>query len=171
MQVADRILWVEVHNMRTSDNYMIKSNDCEFAYRYSRWKTSHKDELIYKVVFLLDKQFTPKLDYDAIKSYAGLDGASLSPRVSKFLRDWAVNWNCSDELIIYALEESNKTFSDANKLLKKWANSGIKTPDDVKDKEKKSLPKEIKKSYDTEKVGKSSVLDWARKFADGEENI
>ncbi len=109
--------------------------------------------------------------YDAIKSFAGLDGASLSPRVSKFLRDWAVNWNCSDELIIYALEESNKTFSDANKLLKKWANSGIKTPDDVKDKEKKSLPKEIKKSYDTEKVGKSSVLDWARKFADGEENI
>lgn len=69
MQVADRILWVEVHNMRTSDNYIIKCNDCEFAYRYSRWKTSHKDELIYKVVFLLDKQFTPKLDYAAIKSY------------------------------------------------------------------------------------------------------
>jgi UDP-N-acetylmuramate dehydrogenase len=69
MQVADRILWVEVHNMRTSDNYMIKCNDCEFAYRYSRWKTSHKEELIYKVVFLLDKQFTPKLDYAAIKSY------------------------------------------------------------------------------------------------------
>lgn len=109
--------------------------------------------------------------YDAIKVSAGLQNSPLSPRVSKFLRDWAVNWNCSEELMIYALEESNKTLSDANKLLKKWANSGIKTPDEVKEKAKKSLPKEVRKSYDTEKVGRSSVLDWARKFADGEENI
>jgi UDP-N-acetylmuramate dehydrogenase len=69
MQVADRILWVEVHNMKTSDNYRIMNNDCEFAYRYSRWKTSHKEELIYKVVFLLDKQFQANLDYAAIKTY------------------------------------------------------------------------------------------------------
>ncbi len=69
MQVADRILWVEVHNMKTSDNYRIMNRDCEFDYRYSRWKTSHKEELIYKVVFLLDKQYQPKLDYAAIKSY------------------------------------------------------------------------------------------------------
>lgn len=69
MQVADRILWVEVHNMKTSDNYRIMNADCEFDYRFSRWKTSHKEELIYKVVFLLDKIFQPKLDYAAIKSY------------------------------------------------------------------------------------------------------
>jgi UDP-N-acetylmuramate dehydrogenase len=69
MQVADRILWVEVHNMKTSDNYRIMNRDCEFGYRYSRWKTSHKEELIYKVVFLLDRQYQPKLDYAAIKSY------------------------------------------------------------------------------------------------------
>ena len=69
MQVADRILWVEVHNMKTSDNYRIRNADCEFDYRFSRWKTSHKEELIYKVVFLLDKVFQPKLDYVAIKSY------------------------------------------------------------------------------------------------------
>lgn len=69
MQVADRILWVEVHNMKTSDNYRIMNKDCEFAYRYSRWKTSHKDELIYKVAFLLDKKFQAKTDYSAIKNY------------------------------------------------------------------------------------------------------
>lgn len=69
MQVADRILWVEVHNMKTSDNYRIMNKDCEFDYRFSRWKTSHKEELIYKVVFLLDKAFQPKLDYAAIRSY------------------------------------------------------------------------------------------------------
>ena len=109
--------------------------------------------------------------YEQIKGEAGLEGSSLSPRVSKYLREWAVNWNCSGELIAYALKESNKTFSDANKLLKKWANSGITTPEEAMEKAKKTLPKEVKKSYDTEKVGKSSVLDWARKFADGEENI
>ena len=69
MQVADRILWVEVHNMKTSDNYRIMNKDCEFDYRFSRWKTSRKEELIYKVVFLLDKAFQPKLDYAAIRSY------------------------------------------------------------------------------------------------------
>jgi UDP-N-acetylmuramate dehydrogenase len=69
MQVSDRILWVEVHNMKTSDNYRIMNADCEFDYRYSRWKTSHKEELIYKVVFLLDKVFQPQLDYAAIRSY------------------------------------------------------------------------------------------------------
>ena len=68
-QVADRILWVEVHNMKTSDNYRIMNADCEFDYRFSRWKTSHKEELIYKVVFLLDKVFRPQLDYAAIRSY------------------------------------------------------------------------------------------------------
>jgi DNA replication protein DnaD len=109
--------------------------------------------------------------YEQIKGEAGLEGSSLSPRVAKYLREWAVNWNCSGELIAYALKESNKTFSDANKLLKKWANSGITTPEEAMEKAKKTLPKEVKKSYDTEKVGKSSVLDWARKFADGEENI
>lgn len=69
MQVADRILWVEVHNMENSANYRIMNKDCEFAYRYSRWKTSHKNELIYKVVFLLDKNFQAKLDYAAIKTH------------------------------------------------------------------------------------------------------
>ena len=68
-QVADRILWVEVHNMKTSDNYRIMNADCEFDYRFSRWKTSNKEELIYKVVFLLDKVFRPQLDYAAIRSY------------------------------------------------------------------------------------------------------
>ncbi len=108
--------------------------------------------------------------YESIKGSLGEGNNALSPRLSKYIREWAVNWNCSKELIIYALEESNKTFSDANKLLKKYANSGIKTPEEAQAKEKKSLPKDVKKSYDTEKVGNRTVLEWAQRFAAEEEN-
>ncbi len=105
-----------------------------------------------------------------IKDVAGVDGDSPTPRIHKFLREWCIEWGCSDQLICYALTETNKIFSEANKLLKKWARSGITTPEQAMEKEKKNLPKEVKKSYDTEKVGRSSVLDWAKKFADEEEN-
>ena len=108
--------------------------------------------------------------FHAVKEAAGIEGEAPAPRIHKFLREWSVDFNCSDELIRYALEEANKVFSDAGKLLKKWARSGITTPKQAMEKEKKSLPKEVKKSYDTEKVGKSSVLDWAKRYANEEEN-
>ena len=106
-----------------------------------------------------------------IKEAAEITTEAPAPRIHKFLREWAVDYGCSDELICHALREANKIFSDAGKLLKKWARSGIETPQQAIEKEKKALPKEVKKSYDTEKVGKSSVLDWAKRYADGEENI
>ena len=108
--------------------------------------------------------------YNEIKVAAGLDSASPTPRAAKFLRDWAVNWDCSADLVRYALEECNKTLTDTNKLLKKWVNQGIKSPDQVQEKAKKLLPKEVKKSYTTENVGRNSVLDWAKKYAEGEDN-
>lgn len=108
--------------------------------------------------------------YNTVKDTAGFTSDSPSPRVAKYLRQWAGEWNCSCELINFALEEANKVLTDANKLLKKWANSGITTPEGVKIQQKKSLPKEVKKSYDTEKVGRNSVLDWAKRYATEEEN-
>ncbi len=108
--------------------------------------------------------------YKEIKDYLGETNNAPSPRLSKYIREWTVNRECTTELIKYALDEANKTFSDADKLLKKWSNSGLKTAEEVKEKTKKALPKQVQKSYDTSKVGKSSVLDWAKKYADGEEN-
>lgn len=108
--------------------------------------------------------------YNTVKDTAGFTSDSPSPRVAKYLRQWAGEWNCPCELINFALEEANKVLTDANKLLKKWANSGITTPEEVKIQQKKSLPKEVKKSYDTEKVGRNSVLDWAKRYATEEEN-
>ncbi len=108
--------------------------------------------------------------FQKVKENMGSANQNLTARVSKFIRQWVVDWDCSAELINYALSESNKVLTDAGKLLKKWSAQGITNPQEVEEKQKKSLPKEVKKSYDTEKVGRSSVLDWAMKYADKEEN-
>ncbi len=124
-------------------------------------------ELVEKELLSLEKI---KGMYDEIKETAGLDATAPTPRVAKFLREWAVNWECTPRLVCYALTESNKTLSDANKLLKKWVASGITEPEQVQEKEKKLLPKRVEKSYTTDKVGRNSVLDWAKKYAEGEDN-
>ncbi len=108
--------------------------------------------------------------YNAVKDFAGFNGDVPTVRIAKFLRTWAVEWECSEELIIYALEESKKVLTDTNKLLKKYVQSGIESPEQIQQKQKKSLPKEVKKTYETEEIGKNSVLDWIKKYADGEEN-
>lgn len=107
--------------------------------------------------------------FSVIKGVAGLSGASPTPRVSKQLRAWAIDMSCSDELIIYALEEAGAVLSDAGRLLKKWRNSGLETPEQVKAKNKKDVPQEVKKSYNTEDVGKNGVLDWIKKYAKEDE--
>lgn len=104
--------------------------------------------------------------FNAIKMPAGITAAAPTPRIHKFLREWIIDYRCSNELIIFALAQTDNVFSDAGKLLKKWARSGITTPEQAAEKEKKALPKTVEKSYDTEKVGRSSVLDWARRYAD-----
>ena len=106
--------------------------------------------------------------YNEIKGAVGLETDNPSPRIAKFLRQWVESFGCSSELIAYALEQSDKVFSDAGKLLKKWAGTGLKTPAEVEEKQKKALPKAVKKSYDTEKVGKNSVLDWAKRYSEEE---
>ena len=109
--------------------------------------------------------------FDAIKDAAGFSGDVPTTRISKFIRTWAVEWECSDELIIFALEENKKVLSDTNKALKKYVQSGIKSPEEIQVRKKKSLPKEIKKTYETEEIGKNSVMDWIKKYADeGEKN-
>ncbi len=124
-------------------------------------------EEVEEELLLLEKV---KKVYNELKGRTGFTSDVPSPRISKYLYQWSGEWDCSGELIKFALEESNDVLSDANKLLKKWANSGFKDPSQVQEQQKKSVPKEVKKSYDTEKVGRSSVLDWAKRYASKEEN-
>ncbi len=124
-------------------------------------------ELVEKELLSLEKM---KGMFDEIRECAGFDSAVPTPRVAKFLRDWAVNWECTPRLVRYALEESNKTMSDANKLLKKWVASGITEPEQVQEKEKKFIPKKVEQTFTTDDIGRNSVLDWAKKYAEGEDN-
>lgn len=105
----------------------------------------------------------------SVKETAGFSGDVPTTRIAKFLRTWVVDWECSEELIKYALQECNKILTETNKLLKKYVQSGITSPEQVQERQKKSLPKEVKKTYETEEIGKNSVLDWIKKYADGEE--
>ena len=124
-------------------------------------------DLVEKELLALEKI---ALYFNELKDFAGFSGEAATPRIAKFLRAWAVDWDCSVDLIKCALEQTGNALTDTNKLLKKWVNSSIKTPQDVERLTKKSVPKEIKKSYDTETVGKSGVLDWIKKYADSEDN-
>ena len=124
-------------------------------------------ELVEEELLALDKI---KATFLAVKETAEFSGDIPTTRISKFLRTWAVDWECSDELIKYALENNNKSLNDTNKMLKKFVQSGISSPEQVITREKKSLPKTVKKTYETEEIGKNSVLDWIKKYANGEEN-
>ncbi len=104
-----------------------------------------------------------------VKETAGFSGDIPTTRIAKFLRTWAVEWDCSVELIKYALEKNKKILGDTNKMLKKFVQSGIKSPEEALAREKKILPKEVKKTYETEEIGKNSVLNWIKKYADEEE--
>ena len=147
-----------------------KTSSSAIKNRAEDWAKRGIDNMedVEKELLALDKCYSC---FTKIKEAAGITTESPAPRIQKFIREWHVDWDCSPELICFALQKTDKIFSDAGKLLKKWARSGITTPEQAQEKEKKSLPKEVKKSYDTEKVGKSSVLDWAKKYADKEENI
>ncbi len=124
-------------------------------------------ELVEEELLALDKI---QAAFIAVKETAEFAGDFPTTRIAKFLRTWAVDWECSYELIRYALENNNKSLNDTNKMLKKFVQSGISSPEQVVAREKKSLPKTVKKTYDTEEIGKNSVLDWIKKYANGEEN-
>ena len=65
-QVADYIEWVESFDMSNGEIKRFYAKDCQFDYRFSRWKKDNKNELICYVAFRLKKAFTPQLSYSAI---------------------------------------------------------------------------------------------------------
>ncbi len=106
--------------------------------------------------------------YNTVKEYTGHSQKNPTPKMAGYLREWCIEWQFSDEMILFALKESGKSFAEANKLLKKWMLSGYTTPEQVEKKKKKSIPEKIEKSYDINKVGKHSILE-RMKMLDDEE--
>lgn len=141
-----------------------KTSSAAIKSRAEDWAKRGIDNLdaVEKELLLLEK--INKI-YEQIKDEAGFTSPSPSPRILKYLRQWAGDRNCSAEFIKFAVSEGKGILTDTDKLIKKWTNSGFTSPDDVINQKKKSLPKEVKKSYSTENIGRSSVLDWAKKYA------
>ena len=80
VQVADYIERVECFNMATGEMRSVNARDCEFDYRYSRWKKGTGNELIYSVVFRLRKHFVPQTGYAAVaRMLEGKEVKDLTP--------------------------------------------------------------------------------------------
>lgn len=97
--------------------------------------------------------------YKKIREYTGQTQKNPTPKTAGLLRQWCIEWQFTDEMILLALEESGKSFAEANKLLKKWMLSGYTAPEQIENKKKKSIPEKIEKSYDINKVGRHSILE------------
>lgn len=104
--------------------------------------------------------------YTEIMAFAGLTNPKPTPSVEKKLRVWVCDWEFGSDMIMLALDESGKSFSQADKLLYKWQQAGLKTPDDVNLKKSKTVSTKIEKSYQTDKIGKNSVLEWMKKYSE-----
>ena len=102
--------------------------------------------------------------YEEIKAVGDYKGDIPAPKIEKAIRTWAVELGCSSELIKFALNRSNLATADTTKLLKKWVNSDITTPEQVLEREARAIPGQVEKTYNTQSVGKSSVMDWIKKY-------
>ncbi len=94
-----------------------------------------------------------------IKAVLETDAKKPTPKTAKFLRDWAVNWGFSTEMILYALKENGRSLPEANKLLKKYHAMNIYDVDSVKLKNKKLISTKIETSYDIDNIGRNTVLE------------
>ena len=97
--------------------------------------------------------------YIEIQAILETDAKKPTPKTAKCLRDWAVNWNFSTEMIIYALKESGRSLSEANKLLKKYHAMNIYDVQSAELKKKKTITSKVEKSYDVNNVGRNSILE------------
>ena len=94
-----------------------------------------------------------------IKAVLETDAKKPTPKTAKFLRDWAVNWGFSTEMILYALKENGRSLPEANKLLKKYHAMNIYDIQSAELKKKKTITSKVEKSYDVNNVGRNSILE------------
>ena len=97
--------------------------------------------------------------YIEIKAFIEHNSDKPTPQIAKYLRAWAVDWNFSVDMILHALKESGKSFSEANKLLKKWHSLNINDVESAVIKKKKTITSKVEKSYDVNNVGRNSILE------------
>lgn len=85
IEVSDVIAWVECFDTETGREIRLNSNECQFGYRDSLFKRSNTQHhgynryVITHVVFDLQRQFNPNVDYAAFEQFLdNKDKASLN---------------------------------------------------------------------------------------------
>ncbi len=102
--------------------------------------------------------------FKKIAEKIGITSKSPSSKVGKYLREWCVDWEFSDEAVLYVLLKNGKSFSEAAKELKKLMLSDIKDTEKITKKDKKSISTKSETTYDINNVGKNSVLDLIKNY-------
>lgn len=111
---------------------------------------------------------TIRYNYCIIREELKIPNKNPAPRIAKYLREWCIDWEFSSDVIIYALNKNGKSFSEASKMLKKCMLSGIKSIEEIKEKEKKSISNESDTTFDISQIGKNSALDLIKRFETNE---
>ncbi len=85
-EVKDIIETVEAVEIATGNTFTFSNDDCQYAYRHSRFKTEWLNRFfITHVSYRLSLQFSPNLDYGNIRS--ALDSKGISSPTALQLRD------------------------------------------------------------------------------------
>lgn len=87
VEVRECLEQVEGIEISTGKTKILKEKDCRFSYRDSIFKHDLKNNfIITRVVFRLNKQFTPNLTYGPLQSLAGLSANALIAAVCAIRR-------------------------------------------------------------------------------------
>ncbi len=78
VEVCDHLVSVSAIDIQTGQRCRLKNAECQFEYRDSIFKREEGRYLITSVVFSLNKQFKPRLDYGPLKNLQ--DNESLTPK-------------------------------------------------------------------------------------------
>lgn len=87
-EVKDIIYKVEAVEIATGKNVTITPADCQYAYRYSRFKGEWKNKyFITYVTYRLNRRFTPHLDYGNLRNAPSLAGRQEADVTAQMVRD------------------------------------------------------------------------------------
>lgn len=92
VEISDVIESITVFEWATQSFHQINVKDCDYGYRYSRFKGKDAGRyVVVDVTFRLFKEFKPKLDYGGLADYLSKNSISLTTLTSRYLRELIID--------------------------------------------------------------------------------
>ncbi len=90
MEVKDLIYKIEAVEIATGESVIIDSQDCDYGYRYSKFKGEWKDKyIITAVTYVLGLDFIPRLDYGNLRVV--LEERGITEPTARDVRNAVIN--------------------------------------------------------------------------------